>query len=162
MGPVCFDSHVIIWGIKEQATPGQEEMVTKTKTFLEHLDKNGIKALIPSVVVAELLMCLPRETHAMFCNLMHRHFIIPPFDLGAASHFARIWRSRKGDTSLGQSTQGVNVSRNRLKVDCMIVATAVARGASCIYSHDKKLQKFAEGHIEVREIPTILNQLGLL
>ncbi|MDM8558566.1 hypothetical protein [Candidatus Parabeggiatoa sp. HSG14] len=41
------------------------------------------------------------------------------------------------------------------KVDGMIVATAVTQKATCIYSHDPGLAKFASGYIEVKEIPIL-------
>mgnify|MGYP001594595056 CR=1 FL=1 len=33
MSLVCLDNHVLIWGIKEQPTKGQEDMVSRTKAF---------------------------------------------------------------------------------------------------------------------------------
>ncbi len=36
---VCLDTHVIIWGIVKQATPGQENMIQKAKNLFEFLDQ---------------------------------------------------------------------------------------------------------------------------
>jgi len=41
------------------------------------------------------------------------------------------------------------------------VATAIAHGASCIYSHDRGVHRFAEGHILVAQIPELPEQLDL-
>ena len=43
-------------------------------------------------------------------------------------------------------------SRHALKADTQIIGTALAHGASCIYSHDTSLKKMAEGFIEVLEM----------
>lgn len=42
---VCFDSNVVIWGIKKQATPSQLHMIAKTEKYIEALDKSKIQIL---------------------------------------------------------------------------------------------------------------------
>ena len=64
MSLVCFDNHVLVWGIKEQATPGQEDMIPRTKAFISKLQNDKVHVLIPSVVVAEFLMPIPPDMHA--------------------------------------------------------------------------------------------------
>lgn len=46
-----------------------------------------------------------------------------------------------------------------MKIDRMIVATAVSRKADCIYSEDEGLKAFAEGYIPVYPIPYIAKQV---
>jgi len=158
---VCLDTQVIIWGIKEQATSGQEDMVAKAKAFIESLDGDEVQALIPAMVVAELLMKIPYSLHPMVNNLFQQSFIVAPFDLQASSIFGKIWQENKEDGLTEKLMESESASRSELKTDCFIVATAVAQGAECIYSHDVKLAKYAAGHIQVREIPTIRTQTKL-
>lgn len=40
MNLVCFDTHIIIWGIKKQATPGQEGNIEKAKDLIEMCEKD--------------------------------------------------------------------------------------------------------------------------
>jgi predicted nucleic acid-binding protein len=159
-GMVCIDSHVMIWAIKEESAPGQEFMIPKAKAFLKWLDKTDVKVIVPSVVVAEFLMRIPPEIHTTINNLIQRNFISPPFDLQAAAHFSRIWQARKSQKVL-QDLIDNGKTRQELKADSMIVATALARGASLIYSHDEGLKKFAEGYIRVLEIPDVPEQKQL-
>lgn len=35
--PVCIDSHLIIWGIKKEASKGQEHMIEKAENFFNGL-----------------------------------------------------------------------------------------------------------------------------
>ena len=72
---ICFDNHVLIWGIKEQAQEDQEDMVTKTKKFINSIDDKEILVLIPSIVLAEFLMPVPAKFHAMVINLFNKSFI---------------------------------------------------------------------------------------
>jgi hypothetical protein len=41
-----------------------------------------------------------------------------------------------------------------MKVDHLIVASALVGGAGCIYSEDKGLKTFGQKFIEVRDLPT--------
>lgn len=161
MSLVCLDTHILIWGIKEEATEGQEEMIARAKAFLEHLEKTDRRVLIPAVVVAEFLLRLPVEVHHTIVNLFQRAFFTAPFDLQAAERFARIWQAQRDTGRIQELSQSHGATKSELKADCMIVATAVARGTSCIYSNDDTLQKFAEGYIDVHEMPDILTQLDL-
>lgn len=158
---VCLDNHILIWGIKEEATPGQENMVPKAKRFFRWLDEEGIRAVIPSNVIAEFLMLIPHEEHGEVINLFNKYFVVVPFDAAAASCFAKIWRERNDDGTIDQLKQD-GATKAKITFDCQIVATAITHGASCIYSYDEDLAKFAEDYIEVKQIPDIPEQMHLL
>ncbi len=151
---ICFDNHVLIWGIKEQAQEEQEDMVAKTKKFINSIDDKETLVLIPSIVLAEFLMLIPAELHAMVINLFNKNFIVAPFDALAASKHALIWQKNKPPDKADKIIID-RTTRAELKADSMIVATAVSRKADCIYSHDKQLKAMAKGFIEVIEIPFI-------
>lgn len=161
MKTVCLDTHILIWSIKEQSSPGQEYMIPRAKKFLEYLESEKYIVLIPAIVVAELLMRVPPELHATVTNLLDRSFVIPPFDLQSSTYFARIWQDKQKQGIIKELQQNYQAQRDEIKADCMIVAIALSRGAECIYSYDKKLRIFANGHIEVEEIPIIPNQPSL-
>lgn len=158
---VCLDTQILIWGIKNEATAGQEALIPKAQAFLKHLDKNQVQVLIPSIVIAEFLMRIPPEAHATIGNLIQRSFVVAPFDLQASAHFARLWQLHHA-VAEAPLAGADTFTRSALKADCMIVAAAIARGADCIYSYDKGLKKFANGQIEVLPIPDILEQATFL
>lgn len=154
---VCLDNHALIWGIKEQCADGQEDMIPLTKKFIESID-NDTSVLIPAIVVAEFLMPIPQELHAMVINLFNKNFIIAPFDALCASKFSTIWNTNKNEA---QELLKSGATRAELKADTFIVATAVARNAECIYSYDKWIKTIANGFINVKEIPFIPEQTVL-
>ncbi len=159
---ICLDTHILIWGIKEEATTGQEPMVEKAKIFLSHVEKDSeITIIVPAVVLAEVLMKVPADLHKMIANSFHKVYEIASFDAKAASLFARIWQDKKNKKAIDELL-AKNATKNELKADCLIVATAVAREASCLYSHDSGVKKFGEGYIDVCEIPTIQGQIALM
>ena len=134
MSLICFDNHILIWGIKEQATIGQEDNIANTKRFIEKLPSED-KVIIPSIVMAEFLLAIPQDLHAAVINLFQRSFIIAPFDAFAASKLALVWQSYKKPEIAKQITES-QTTRAELRADAMIVATALAQKAECIYSHD--------------------------
>lgn len=154
MDLVCFDTHVIIWGIRGKATPGQENRIEKARHLINLCEKNDTKMMVPSVVVAEVLCALEPKSHSAVSELMHRSFIVPPFDTQAATYFAKMWRNRK-------QVKDKAVSRAEMKADFMIAATALSRGASCIYSEDAGLRKFAQDYISVRPLPNMEEQMPI-
>lgn len=159
---VCLDTHIIIWGIKEEATLGQEKMIQKAKAFLTWLDNEGIKGILPSPVITELLMHVPVEKHLEVMTILQKKFMIPSFDNAAAQCYAKIWSNKNDAGIIEKMKSELLVTRDVIKIDCQIVAIAVVQKASCIYSYDIKLKKFAEGIIEVKEMPELAKQLELI
>ena len=94
-------------------------------------------------------------------NLMREGFVTAPFDLHAASRFAVLWNDRQERNIIRGLQQTQKATREELKVDCLIVATALAQEASCIYSHDGKLKAFAADSIPVIELPVGEEQMHL-
>jgi predicted nucleic acid-binding protein len=152
---ICFDTQIIIWGVRKYATVRQEINIEKAKYLIESCEKEQIKIMIPSVVVAEVLCALEPSLHNSFNQLITRKFMVMPFDTQAALYFAKLWREKK------QIKDTIEISRSEMKADFMIVATALARGADCIYSEDKGLRKFAQDYIKVKPLPSFDKQISI-
>ena len=155
MDLVCFDTHIIIWGVRGKATSGQEDNIEKAKYLISKCEEDGIKIIVPSVVFAEVLCALEPRLHMAVSELMHRQFIVAPFDTQAALHFAEMWRNKK------QPQDQSGISRAEMKADYMITAIAIARGAKCIYSKDVGLKKFAQDYIDVKPLPNVEKQMSI-
>ncbi len=154
MAIVVLDTNILIWGLKRECTPGQEGMVKKAELFLKYLDDNENSVLIPSIVLGELLMNIPVEKHPKFISQIEGKFKIANYDAIAASCFARIWQDKKGDEGVKIIKKNLSVTKTHQRADYLIIAIAVTRGAKCIYSHNtSELKKFAEGYIDVKDMP---------
>lgn len=158
---ICLDSHPLIWGIREHAADGQEDMIYRTKAFFDECRKNNTIMMVPSIVVGELLTGIEPKHHPLIINLLHGSFQILPYDAQASALFAKLWREKKESGLVNVIKDELQATRQELKADCMIVATAIAKKAAAIYSHDKKLRNFANGNIDVREIPALQYQESL-
>ena len=150
---VCFDTHAIIWGIKEECTPGQEEMIQRAKQLIRMCEEQGHRIIIPSIVVSELLIGIPLGKHADFVNQINESYIVAPYDTPASVQCARMWLEKR---ALVNSLRESGVAKRELKADFMIAATAIARKCDCIYTEDRELERFAESYIEVNRISDVL------
>lgn len=147
--------------MEQKARDNQKEMIPRAKYLIDNLSKNDIQAIVPTIVLSEFLMPIPTQEVAKYIDIIQRHLMIVPYDAIAAMLFAKIWQA-KNPKVIEELRREEGIGKNHLKIDCMIVATAITRKADCIYSYDRGLQKFAEGYIEVREIPNFPSQQSLI
>ena len=157
MALVCVDTNILIWGVKKTATPGQEHMIDRAQRFLAILRVSDNIILVPDIVVGEYLLNIDPSDHRSHVLYLQDEFAIAPYNTLAARHFARIWHANTTSGLLTELKQQDNpyISRRMLRADCMIIATAMAAGASELYSHDPGLRKFAENHIKAFDLPDI-------
>lgn len=153
---VCIDTHVLIWGIKRDAVASQSFMIERTVNFLHWLQNEQQKIIVPAPVLGEFLMRIPPEDHARVTREIQNKFIVMPYDAAAASLFAQIWQKNKNNGMPAENT-----GREKMKTDSLIVAIAVVNKAKILYSDDPGIRKFADGFIEIRDIPLIPRQLTL-
>ena len=148
MSSACIDNHILIWGIRKEATPGQEPMILRAELFLKYLEESKTTVVVPSVVIGEFLVKVPVEKHQEVQDVLEKRFQIVPYDAVAAACAARIFQEHK--------TSGANrgnVSRDILKADIQILATAVTRKIGKLYTHDGDLAKLAEKYLPVSQMP---------
>jgi len=164
---VCVDTHVLIWGIKKEASPGQEAMIPRAERYLENLESEGATIMVPAVVLAEVLAKVPLESHPVIMGRMGECFVAHPFDAEAALEYSHIWyewEKRKPLSEIPESelsNEQKDSYKRHIKADFMIMATAIVGGASLIVSHDPllhKLAKFYPGCPRVIEIPFVIGQ----
>lgn len=159
MSLVCLDTHILIWGIKREAAPGQENKIAMAQAFLKELEEDkDTRVMIPAPVIAELLTRVPHERHAAVNKLFESRFMVVPFDAAAASWYGRIFQDKRAGTQDIKAATP-ELTRRDILADFQIVAIAVAHQASCIYSYDQGLTKFADGYIEVRTMPEMVEQM---
>ncbi len=162
MALVCIDNHILVWGIRKTATPGQEGMIERATQLLEELDEKRIRVIVPAPVVAEFLTGTAESEHARVLQTFQEKFILAPFDALAALVTARA-RRKNLQSGLEKTIREElsSVARPQGAVDHMILGIALANKVDLLYTAAAALRKFAEPHITLRGIPTIGKQLGL-
>lgn len=144
----AVDTNILIWWIRETATPSQEEMVKRAGWLFEFFDEEDVEVMIASITLAEFLTGSDAKGRARERQVAEESLIVQPFDARAAEKAAELW-------SIGRSLPEYQDQRNVLKADLLIVAAAVTGGASRIYSHDAKLRVLAEAAgLEALDLPT--------
>ncbi len=161
MSIVCLDSQILVWGIKEQSSEGQEDMIPRAKAFLKWLDDNNKKVVIAAPIITEILMPVPKENYEKLLQVLHNKFRVVPFDEIAAIKCAEIWQSKADDKTLKEYRKTYQIGKHHMKYDFQIVSIAITRQVECIYSHDPHLRTFAGNLVAVREMPAFNIQLGL-
>lgn len=143
---VTFDTQSLIWGVQKVATPGQEHMIDWTARLIEDI-KGRVQFVITAVALGEYLTRFNEAERQAQLSVVHRDFMVLPYDARAASIAADLWRQRH--------QPDVTSVRNVIKADIAILATAIAGGAQTIYSHDKQLRSLASvsGEIIAKKIP---------
>ena len=161
MNIVAVDTNILIWGIKQTAQKGQEDMIPRAIDFFNWLDERKAKIIIPVPIITELLAPVDLGKHEEFLTILHSKFRVVPVDEIAAVKCAEIWQKKKDDTDLKRYREENGIVRETMKYDFQIAAVAIVRGAQCLYSHDPHMQRFVGDLISIREIPYIPKQSEL-
>lgn len=133
---VTIDTMTLIWGIQRK---GPKELLTRTKWLFQQLEDHNAQVIVPSVALSEFLVPVATKSKSAIAQRMADRFIVAPFDLPAALIAAKLF----GNSKKNLPDTPPAGTRNILKADTMIVATAAAHGATQFFSHDGKCRKLA-------------------
>jgi predicted nucleic acid-binding protein len=156
-----LDLDILIWGIQPSNADHVDGRRQRAQAFFRHLGEERIRALLPAIVVGEFLVRIPREDQDRVMGALERSFIIAPFDMQTSAAYANIWRQKEASGEIDLLRERYEATGNELRVDCIILATALSSGAECLYSENPLLQELARRVLDVKPIPTIPEQLEL-
>ncbi len=152
---ICFDTQILIWGIQGASRPDQSNMVGRTQRYIDQLDRDGERVMIPAPALAEYLAGFDVDGQERQLQILERSFLIPSLDAPAAALAARILAQRELIRDLSRDH---NVRRQELKVDVLIVATAIVHQADTLVSEDPHIRQLvaASGRtIKVIGVPDV-------
>jgi len=141
---VVFDTSFLALAFDLNANPpidpNTDELLTECQSRIEHLIKTLSKAktrvLIPTPVMAEYLVRAGLDKDKRLAELTSsRVFVVAPFDIRAAVECASIEDADHARLRVVPESE----SKAKVKFDRQIIATAIARGATTIYTGDFKL-----------------------
>lgn len=144
---------VLIWWVRKDCTPGQEDMLERTRWLMNRLEEEGTDIMLSSVSLAEFLRgSSPDQAENQF-RIIRENFLVQPFDAMAAQQVASAFGQA---ISIGEYVE----RKTAMKADILIVGTALAHGADVIYSHDRGLRKLAgKAGLQAEDIPAFGNSL---
>jgi predicted nucleic acid-binding protein len=152
------DTNIMIWGIKRQAEPGQEEMIERAVSFFSDLATRQIRVAIPAQALAEFLIRYSSEDERRrSLHAIERGFVVAPLDGKAAIIAAELW---PGTEQLDAIRGTHNVTRQIVKADINVIASAIAIGATKLFSHEhERFRRIAGSRIIVEDLPLIQRRM---
>jgi len=155
---ICFDTSPIIWGVQGVARRGQDEMVDRTKRYIEYLTEEKKRIMIPTPALTEYLVHFDPKEQKEQKRVIESNFIVPAFDIPAVEVAAELL----GDTeAIREMRDTGEYDKIRVSIDAQIIAIAIVNQAEKIISHDPRLTKLAHRRILVEPVPVIQTQLKM-
>ena len=171
MSQVAIDTQVLTWmmqavfaqriPVRQKKPPGtpaelavSQERKDQASALLQELREAKTTILIPSLVLGEFLFAVPSAKHRAAMEIIAHGFAVIPYDILAAQVFAELWKLRAGDGTIDNlKALAPPATRNGIRADLIVVATAIRWKADVLYSHDHDVKTLAQGKITVREMP---------
>lgn len=151
---ICFDTTPMIWGVRENADPGMEHMIERTKLYIKHIQEQRFAVMVPAPVVAEYLVGAD-DTQFAEMRILKRGFEIGALDAKSAAIAATLQRGGVVD----EIRQEFGHPKRMIRIDAFIIAIAISEGAKKIITHNvREFEKLAKGRIVVEDVPDLLVQ----
>lgn len=139
---IAFDTNTLTLVFVPHAPHPVENAKERIEFLISDLNGRGERVLIPTPVLAELLVKVGAARNDIIQTLSKSsNFLIAPFDLRAALEL-----SLMTDTALsrGDKKNGIDESWQKIILDRQIIAIAKVAGARSIYSDDDGIQTVAK------------------
>lgn len=152
---ICLDTNVLVHAFLPRE--GQEEMTERALNLIETINKDKNFIIIPADVLAELMVTVPDGRVLEFFEFFGNNFQIVNFDSLAALQYRKIYREKKPEFCSPE------YKRCSMAMDIRVMSTAIASGASTIFTEDKNFTKIASDYIQTLPMPNLPNrQLSLI
>tara|TARA_Y100001937_G_scaffold50513_1_gene70332 strand:- start:51490 stop:52023 length:534 start_codon:yes stop_codon:yes gene_type:complete len=132
--PVVLDTNILVFAIEGPSEPNQDtDLKQRAELLVEKELEKESRVLLPTICLAELLAHNQRNRSKALEAYTRLGLEIRSFDTPAAMHYGRLYKAALAERkSASPSTRAI------LGNDALIAATALASGASRIYSHNTK------------------------
>lgn len=160
---VCIDTQILSWAIVKNPPAGNSHLVSVARDFMQWVNDQQFRVIVPSIVVSELLIPVPPEEHPIVLSQFSTDYRIVPFDLACARKFAEMRRHHIIQNRLKEllNPKQLSATKSALKADVMIIATAITFGAETLYSHNDDMRNMATGFIEALSFDEVSFQRSL-
>lgn len=153
----AVDTQVLIWGVKKASSPTRAHMIQRAEDFIDECRKNKEILMIPAIALSEFLAGYDDADRPAMEQKMTASFYIAPFDALAASIAAEIWHKKPAWQKIQSD---LTISRQCLKADLAIVATAIAHKAKRIIAEDAGVHAFSAGRILCDHLPSLQTKIA--
>ena len=144
---ITFDTMVAIWCVRKRASVGQEFRLPVAQKLLQQIDADKERLILTAPVVSEYLCGFDDDAMAEELRVLRSRFFIHPFDVKAAAIAAKLTTNKELIKSIQQE---FGISRQPVKADIAIIASAISGKASVLISDEPRVKKAAQGLIMVK------------
>lgn len=138
---VALDATGLIYAVNQTARRAEEQAAcSRVYDFVLHLQRVEREEIqVPAPALAEFLAFYPdADRRKQAADVIDRGFVVTDFDFRAAVQAAEVWEKLGGPRAFRQAMKaGFDISKQCVKTDIQIVATAVSHGAARIIADDK-------------------------
>jgi predicted nucleic acid-binding protein len=151
---VAVDTHILIWGVEGNASPGQEKKIQQAESLISRLDDEDFEVFVPALVAGEFLYGFDEANRPKARSILNSHFSVADYNSLSAERAAEVFSELQEDGS-HDSLQGMqNVTRQELMTDYHIVGTLISHNVDVLFCEDETLMDIAGEYLEVREMPS--------
>ena len=143
---VCFDTNIFSY-VFRVSRDKNEEKIKQADFLLENIKNDKSIIAIPTIVLGELAYFIDDSKIQSFFEAIQKFYIIFPYDQTSACFYRKIARERRD-----VQTENPRWSKS---ADLKIISTALAHGASCLYSEDQGMATLAQGFLPVHPLPQL-------
>lgn len=152
---IVLDTQILVWAITNEPNPKCEDCHERAKQLVQRYADAKQPIIIPAIVLAEYLAGTSSERSRSILDIATKAYRIAPFDMVCAKVAADLYDKRIFDATL----LGNRVSRDALKDDYKILATAIVHGGNQLYTSDPWIAKVdqskASRNVKVLPLPNL-------
>jgi hypothetical protein len=154
-----LDSQILVYAGVAPSNPSTQshefkQLKTRSLVLIDELAQNDAACIIATIVLAELLVYVPPNRRGDFTAALSAQYVLAPFDLRASTIATDLWTAYRANKGLPQKERPV------LRVDCMIVGSARAAGATDFFSHDDACRELAKlAGMQAHDLPEISSSM---
>lgn len=138
---VAFDASILVFLFNRRAGSSVHRAADRIDGLIESLASKKARVIIPTPALSEVLLA-GKHTAQIYIETIKKYscFQIRAFDERAAIELA----AQIDDAKKKNKNRSKQPIWNKIKFDRQIVAVAKVQGATCVYSDDDQLRRFAE------------------
>ena len=142
MAKICIDTQLLIAGfLPSEHANSDPELIAVASELMEDVAKKNSSVLIPTIVIGEILAGIPISEHDSTIAQLRRLGPSVTYTIRSAKSFARMYSHEDRKTLFQEIRSTTDISKESLKVDLMIAATAESHRANTLYTYDDKFEK---------------------
>ena len=156
---VAVDTHILIWGVEGNASPGQENKIQQAEALIDRIDEEDFGVYVPSLVAGEFLYGFDESDRPKARSILNTHFSVADYNSLSAERAAEVFSELQQDGTHDVLQGKENVARQELMTDYHIVGTLLSHDIDLLYCEDEPLTEVANEYLEVREMPSFQRDL---